>query len=189
VAVGHVARLVAERTGAVGDDTFTLGLLHEVGVVAGLITLSTQALWPEGLPKGDHIPLVIDQRGSLTDKLVRAWCLPDSIARGLSDLGRGSPPTDAGLASVIVANRLAELIGFAGANEAVHAAESEARLSGQPERCSQQVIQHPSHDSVNPPCSIPTAYETNAHIAPCPRCHDSGGHRCRLPPVGRQQQS
>ena len=126
VAVGHVARLVAERTGAVGDDTFTLGLLHEVGVVAGLITLSTQALWPEGLPKGDHIPLVVDERGSLTDKLVRAWCLPDSIARGLSDLGRGSPPTDAGLASVIVANRLAELIGFAGANEAVHAAESEA---------------------------------------------------------------
>jgi HD-like signal output (HDOD) protein len=112
VAVAHTARLVAERAGAIGDDTFTLGLLHEVGVVAGMIALATPALWPEGVNKTGCLGVVGLERRELTERIVRAWTLPDSVGRALVELARGTRPSDPVIAAVILADRIAETIGY-----------------------------------------------------------------------------
>ena len=120
---GSGAPVSATRTIDAGGR-FVIPALWDMHVHFGggpALIAENRALLP--LYTAHGVVAVRDAAGDLSPS-VFGW--RDSIARGLSDLGRGSPPTDAGLASVIVANRLAELIGFAGANEAVHAAESEA---------------------------------------------------------------
>jgi HD-like signal output (HDOD) protein len=129
VAVAHTARIVAERAGAVGDDTFTLGLLHEVGIVAGMIAISTPALWPDGVTKVRSLGVVGMERRDLTERLVRAWSLPDSVGRGLIDLARGARVNDPILASVMLADRIAETIGY----------ETSAEL---PPLCDSEVEEH-----------------------------------------------
>jgi HD-like signal output (HDOD) protein len=125
VAVAHIARLVADRAGAAGDDTFTLGLLHEVGIVAGMIALSTPALWPDGVNKSGSLAVIGLERRELTERLVRAWMLPDTVGRGLIELARMSRPNDPILAAVVLADRIAETIGYGTPEELPSACEAE----------------------------------------------------------------
>lgn len=115
IAVAYIARLVAERSGKPTEDTFTIGLLHELGLVAGFIALSTPALWPEGAPRSDVARVVFAERVALTERLVKAWLLPESIARALCELHRDAFPHDVSLATIHLADRIACSIGFEGA--------------------------------------------------------------------------
>lgn len=115
IAVAHIARLVAERTAVATEDTFTIGLLHELGLVAGFIALTTPALWPEGLPRNDVLRVVLSERVALTDRLVKAWLLPESIGRALCELHRDAFPHDVSLATIHLADKIACSLGFEGA--------------------------------------------------------------------------
>jgi HD-like signal output (HDOD) protein len=109
VAVAHLARLVAQRTPSHADAAFTLGLLHEVGQAAGIVALATPALWPLRPDASRMWPLLAAARGSMTEKLVRAWKLPADLATGILSSGTNG---DGSRAAVLVADGIATDLGF-----------------------------------------------------------------------------
>lgn len=111
LAVAHCARLVSERAGAGSDLVFTLGLLHEAGLAAGIIALNTPALWSRRFAPARVWEPLVKARPELTEKLVRAWQLPPFLADGLISLVRPGTVLEPTRAALVLAEHLAGVTG------------------------------------------------------------------------------
>ncbi len=107
VGVAHIARLLSQRSGVGADGAFTLGLLHEAGLAAGIIALNTPALWPRRFAPQVVWPVLGEARIELLSRLVKAWQLPHDLAHALSNHLRPSAHLDATRAVLALAERLA----------------------------------------------------------------------------------
>lgn len=93
VAVAHVARIISQRSSIHSESAFTIGLLHEVGLAAGIVALATPALWPRRIEQPNIWPLLSAARHHLTERLLKAWKLPPEITAGFGgQLGSNEAP-------------------------------------------------------------------------------------------------
>ncbi|MBL8741680.1 MAG: HDOD domain-containing protein [Myxococcales bacterium] len=111
VAVGHAARLVAQRVGVAADNAFSLGLLHEAGLAVGVIALNTPGLWPNRFPPNRVWPVLSEVQVELLERLVVAWTLPIDLADGILNHHRGNAPIDGARAVLAIADRIASELG------------------------------------------------------------------------------
>jgi HD-like signal output (HDOD) protein len=79
-AVAHVTRDVCKRARIPGDQAFTCGLLHDVGLSACLQVIASRPAWA-GLPFEALAPVLDAVHTEASGLLVRAWKLPDAIAK------------------------------------------------------------------------------------------------------------
>jgi HD-like signal output (HDOD) protein len=109
VAVAHVARLVSQRSSAQSEAAFTIGLLHEVGLAAGIVALATPALWPHRVDPAQVWTLLASARDQMTERLLRAWKLPTDILANVREPA-GTP--DAPRAAMLVADAIVIDVGL-----------------------------------------------------------------------------
>jgi len=112
VAVAHAARLISQRAGAAAESAFSLGLLHEAGLAAGIIALNTQALWPKRFTPARVWPVLSEIQVELLERLIVAWKLPSDLADGILNHHRQKAPIDAARAALAIADRVATDLGF-----------------------------------------------------------------------------
>lgn len=112
VATAHVARMVAQRARVQADSAFTLGLLHDAGLVAGIIALNTPALWPSKFQPSLGWPLLLEVHGELTDRLAALWKLPPDLVEALRSHHRAHKTLDPARACLLAADQLAGEVGF-----------------------------------------------------------------------------
>jgi HD-like signal output (HDOD) protein len=112
VAVAHAARLISQRVGIAAENAFSLGLLHEAGLVAGIIALNTSALWPTRFSPSRVWPVLAEVQLELLERLVTAWTLPADLADGILNHHRAKAPIDGARAALAIADRVASDIGI-----------------------------------------------------------------------------
>lgn len=112
VGVAHAARLISQRAGASAESAFSLGLLHEAGLAAGIIALNTQALWPKRFPPARVWPVLSEIQVELLERLIAAWKLPSDLADGILNHHVQKAPIDAARAALALADHLATDLGF-----------------------------------------------------------------------------
>ncbi len=79
-AVAHVTREICKRARIPGDHAFTCGLLHDVGLSACLQLVAARRDL-QGVPLEQLAPGLDAAHTEASGLLVRAWKLPDAIAR------------------------------------------------------------------------------------------------------------
>lgn len=81
VATAHIGRILAEQTGQDPNRIFLLGLLHDIGLAAGLITVD-QMFADREKPPIQHIwPAIETTHESTGTLLARIWDLPGDLPR------------------------------------------------------------------------------------------------------------
>lgn len=81
VATAHIGRILCEQTGQDPNRIFLLGLLHDIGLAAGLITVD-QMFSEQDKPAVHHIwPAIEATHESAGTLLARIWDLPGDLAR------------------------------------------------------------------------------------------------------------
>ncbi len=119
IGLAHVSRLVSERSSAPAETAFTVGLLQEVGVSAGIVALGTAALWPAKAQPAVDWSVLLAVRPQLTERLVSAWRLPLELAAQLG--GSQARCTDTGRATLVIAKDITATLGYGLPGERVKA--------------------------------------------------------------------
>ena len=112
VAVGHAARLISQRVGLAAENAFSLGLLHEAGLAAGIIALNTSALWPTRFQPNRVWAVLSEVHVELLERLISAWKLPADLADGILNHHRAKAPIDGARAALAIADRIATDLGL-----------------------------------------------------------------------------
>lgn len=79
IRVAHAARLVAAETAIADDAVFLAGLLHDVGLVAGVHALTELARIGERIDLVTAAPVLRDVHLDAGVSLVRLWRLPEEV--------------------------------------------------------------------------------------------------------------
>jgi HD-like signal output (HDOD) protein len=112
IATAHVARLVAQRARLSVESAFTIGLLHDVGFVAGLIALTTPTLWPQRPPLETAWPFLVETHGMLTERLITRWKLPADLVEAIASHHKPAAALDPARAALLVADRIVARLGL-----------------------------------------------------------------------------
>lgn len=107
VAVAHLARFVCKRAAGVADSSFMLGLLHDMGVAAAIVALLATRTLSRDSDVRAGIPAIMDARGEVAARVVRAWKLPVDLGQNLAAFHARQPVTSAPLAALVLGERLA----------------------------------------------------------------------------------
>lgn len=79
-ACAHLARYLARRTSVFDEYSFLCGLLHDIGIAAGLIALSSGAKKGAIPPLAEVWPAVRDAHEMASETVCRTWGLPPDVA-------------------------------------------------------------------------------------------------------------
>ncbi|NUP07923.1 MAG: HDOD domain-containing protein [Polyangiaceae bacterium] len=112
IAAAHVSRLLSRRSSRPAENAFALGLLRNAALAAGIHALNTSPLWSHRIKPAVVWPVLVAARPELTRRLIRAWCLPPSIADRLQSHETVGASTDATQAAVLLGHAIADDLGF-----------------------------------------------------------------------------
>lgn len=113
VTVAHLARWLCKRVAAAAESSFMLGLLHDVGVQASIVALIGTRAVARDADVRSGFGAVLDARGEVGARVVRAWRLPLDLGQALASFHTGQAPASQAGAALILAERLANDCGRA----------------------------------------------------------------------------
>lgn len=111
-ALGHAAKLISELVGIPGGTAFSAGLLHNAGVLASAVAVTTPALWSSAEPRDAVLHLASRYHALLAHVVCEAWALPEVLQDALLFHHRYDMPMTPVGAALVLAECLLDTLGL-----------------------------------------------------------------------------